>query len=174
MSFDPALANAPGALRVEEGSVAHGARLVTTVPLRAGQLVHRITGYEVTPQPTVYSIQVGPHAHADGLGPIAYLNHACDPSAAVDTEAMALIALRELGIGDELTFFYPSTEWEMSHPFVCRCGVPGCVRVVAGAKYLPADVLSRYFINRHVRELLLAAVSAPLPDPEPVEEPVPG
>ena len=156
-------------LRVEREG-AHGARLVTAVPLQAGQLVHRITGHEVRPTPTVYSIQVGVHAHIDGLGPAAYLNHSCAPSAAVDTEALALVALRDLDAGDELTFFYPSTEWAMSHPFLCGCGAPECVRVVAGAKYLPADVLGRYFINRHIRELLLAAVSAPLP----VAEAVPG
>jgi hypothetical protein len=152
-------------LRIERDE-AHGARLLTEAPLQAGQSIRCITDYRLTVQPTTHSIQVGPYAHVEGLGAMAYLNHSCAPSAAVDTGAMVLVALRALAAGDELTFFYPSTEWAMATPFVCRCGAPECVRVVAGAKYLSADVLSRYFINPHIRDLLLAAVSSRLPASE--------
>lgn len=155
-----------GALRVERGG-ARGARLLLEDACRAGRLLYRITDHTVAPRPTVYSIQIGPQAHVGGeaLGPLAFLNHACDPSAVFDAEALTLRARRDLAAGDELTFFYPSTEWDMDHPFACRCGAPQCVRVVAGAKYLSADVLGRYFVNPHVRALLLAAVSATPPVP---------
>lgn len=31
-------------------------------------------------------------------------------------------ALRDIQPGDELSFFYPSTEWEMAQGFECKCG----------------------------------------------------
>jgi hypothetical protein len=150
-------------LRIERDG-ACGARLLTERPFRAGQRILRLSDAALSPRPSTYTVQIGPDAHIDGsaLGDLAFLNHACDPSTVIDTEARVLLALRDLAPGDELTFFYPSTEWEMNHPFTCRCGAPQCIRLVAGAKFLPADVLGRYFINPHIRDLLLAAVSAPL------------
>ena len=62
-----------------------------------------------------------------------------------------VFALRDIAAGEELTCFYPSTEWDMVRPFVCGCGAPQCVRFVAGARYLSADVLGRNFVNAHIR-----------------------
>jgi hypothetical protein len=145
-------------LHVEQGSE-YGARLLIEVPRRAGELIHHLSDPTVRLTPSVYSIQVGPQTHVDDLGPLAYINHSCDPNTVFDAEALALRTLRDVEAGEELTFFYPSTEWDMHHPFVCRCAAPQCVRVVAGAKYLSADVLGRYFVNPHIRALLLQAVA---------------
>jgi hypothetical protein len=38
----------------------------------------------------------------------------------------------------------------MAHPFVCRCGTPRCLRLIAGAKYLALDTLGRYALSPHV------------------------
>ncbi|MDX1419485.1 MAG: SET domain-containing protein-lysine N-methyltransferase [Rubricoccaceae bacterium] len=157
---------ANGTIRVVQDPT-RGALLLTMRPLRAGQRVYTIKEFRVGPSPTVHSIQVGPGAHADGLGLVASLNHSCDPGLAVDTEAMVLVALRDHTAGEELTYFYPSTEWVMTNPFACHCGAPQCVGVVAGAKFLPAAVLGRYVVSPHVRDLLLAEVSAPLVVTEP-------
>lgn len=60
-------------------------------------------------------------------------------------------AAPDLAAGEELTFFYPSTEWEMDRPFICLCGSPSCVRLVAGAKHLAVETLGRYYINQHIQ-----------------------
>jgi hypothetical protein len=75
------------------------------------------------------------------------------------TRQLAVRAWSELKIGQKVTFFYPSTEWEMVRPFECLCSAPGCIRYVAGAKYLSLDLLGRYFINPHVRKLAAAALT---------------
>ena len=152
---------------------ARGARLLTERVFRAGQHILHIGDAAISARPSTYTVQVGLGVDGGGnaLGDLAFLNHACDPTTVFDTEARVLIALRDLAPGDELTFFYPSTEWEMNHPFVCRCGAPQCIRLVSGAKYLPADTLGRYFINPHIRALVLAAVAAPLPFPTPAVSP---
>ena len=48
--------------------------------------------------------------------------HSCAPSVVLDTVARTVVAAHDLAPGDEVTFFYPSTEWRMAEPFPCWCG----------------------------------------------------
>ncbi|MBI3242009.1 MAG: SET domain-containing protein-lysine N-methyltransferase [Chloroflexi bacterium] len=146
-------------IHVERGGSAYGARLITGEPYTRGQLIYRIEGYHLVRQPTYQTIQVGQDTHIEELGVLAYLNHSCQPNTIVDTTGLTITAARDIAVGEELTFFYPSTEWEMDRPFVCLCGAPQCVRLVAGAKYLSIDTLSRYFVNQHIREMAQASLA---------------
>jgi SET domain len=103
--------------------------------------------------PTRFTVQVGRARHVE-VGPFAFLNHACSPSVRIDTDRMLVLAARAIAAGDELTFFYPSTEWEMACPFVCRCGDPNCIGLVAGARFLPASVMGRHPVSGHIHSLL--------------------
>jgi hypothetical protein len=145
----------PDLLRVERGG-AYGARIAVRRAVEVGTLLARFAGFRRVAQPTTYSIQVAPDEHIDGLGRLRNLNHSCAPSAIVNTDALTLTAARDLAPGDEVTFFYPSTEWEMRTPFTCLCGRDACLGTISGARDLPADVLARYWLNRHIRELLAA------------------
>ncbi len=140
-------------LRVEEGA-AYGSRLVTTEPIRAGALVQRIEQPERLATPNYRTIQVSEDTHVDNLGPLAYLNHSCAPNTFVDAERLEVRALRDVRAGEELTLFYPATEWEMIQPFDCLCGAPDCIGRIAGASALPIEVLDRYRLSDHVRRLL--------------------
>ena len=142
-----------------EGSP-YGAQLVATQAIQAGELIYRITDYQVVDHPTYQTIQVGPHLHINDLGMLAYLNHSCAPNVIVDTRHMVCYAARDIVESGELNYFYPSTEWDMDRPFVCLCGAPSCLRLVFGARYLSLDVLSRHFINEHIREMALACLEA--------------
>ncbi|MFN7934475.1 MAG: SET domain-containing protein-lysine N-methyltransferase [Bryobacteraceae bacterium] len=96
-------------------------------------------------EPSVHSIQAGPSIHAEPRPfLLRYINHSCHPNVLFDIEAMVLRALRDIHPGDELSFFYPSTEWEMVQPFQCECGTPQCLRWIAGASAIPANILERY------------------------------
>jgi len=53
-----------------------------------------------------------------------------------------------------MTFFYPSSEWEMDQPFPCWCGAELCVKSIQGAKFLSKETMSRYFATKHIQELL--------------------
>ena len=140
-------------LRVETSAAAYGARLISDSPIPLGAVFFRIEDYRAVPEPTYQTIQIGVGRHIEELGVIAYLNHSCAPNVIVDTTRMECRAARDIRAGEELAFFYPSTEWNMDRPFVCLCGAPQCIRIVTGAKYLSLDTLSRYFINRHIREM---------------------
>jgi hypothetical protein len=139
-------------LKVAAGEGAYGARLITTEPIRAGEPFSGIERYRVVREATYQTIQIGRHEHVEELSVLAYMNHSCRPNVVVHTGHLRCYATRDVGAGDELTFFYPSTEWDMARPFVCRCGAPECIQLVAGARYLSLNVLSRYFVNQHIHQ----------------------
>ena len=63
-------------------------------------------------------------------------------------------SLRPLQAGEELTYFYPSTEWTMTQPFTCACGAVDCLGTIDGASTLSPDVLARYVLSPFVRRML--------------------
>jgi hypothetical protein len=118
-----------------------------------GEIICPLPCTSISNKPTQFTVQAGRYKHIE-VGPFASCNHSCDPNIVLDTTHMVIIAARNIAIGDELTFFYPSTEWEMAVPFICACGSPNCIHVVAGARYLAPAVLERYFLNQHIRRLI--------------------
>lgn len=148
--------------KVQHGASKAGAQLVTERSFGRGEIVALLENFAVVSHPTYQTIQIGPGEHIEGLGVIAYMNHSCDPNTHINTSTMAIVALRDIPAGEQLTFFYPSTEWELDRPFVCACGAPGCIGLVAGARFLPVSVLSRYFVNEHIRQMIVDALT-PLP-----------
>lgn len=138
------------AYRLEvEGGSERGTRLVTREAIPVGTQVASFAGAPRLAGPTRYTIQVSDTAHVEDLGLFLNLNHSCDPSVWVDTATLTAHTLRDLAPGDELTFFYPSTEWEMAAPFECLCGAERCLGQIVGAKDLPAEVKARYRMNGH-------------------------
>lgn len=56
--------------------------------------------------------------------------------------------------GEDITFFYPSTEWDMAQGFECSCGAADCLGQIRGAKYLTLKQLEdRGLVNEHIRAL---------------------
>jgi len=143
-----------------DGSVAtsKGVRLVSRKAFARCDAVWPLSGRLASQSERTIQVGATAHVEEDERG-LALLRHSCEPNVVVDTSALFMVfALRDIAAGEELTCFYPSTEWDMVRPFVCGCGAPQCVRFVAGARYLPANVLGRYFVNAHIRRLLTAAV----------------
>lgn len=120
-------------------------RLVTAERIGAGDEILEVEGVRRA-TPTRYSIQVGPDAHLDEMGPVNATNHSCDPSAFIDftdAERIVLRALRDLSAGDEVSIHYCATEWDMAAPFDCRCGAAGCLERVRGYRHLSDDEARR-------------------------------
>ena len=107
--------------------------------------------------PTYLTVQTGIEEHIH-LKPefLKFINHSCDPNVFFDTQNMRLIALKDIGPGDEFSFFYPSTEWDMAQPFECLCGSGKCLRNISGAAHMPADVLNNYLLTAFIQQQLAA------------------
>ena len=103
---------------------------------------------------TPKTIQIDEDRHLDtSTDPSRFLNHSCTPSTVVDVERFAVIALRDISPGDELTFNYLCTEWDMAGPFRCACGSPGCFGMIRGYRHL--DQTERAALAPHVLPFLL-------------------
>ena len=69
---------------------------------------------------------------------------------------LRVVADRDLKAGEDLSFFYPSTEWNMGKPFKCLCDAPKdvCLGQISGAEGVDREVLKKYQINPHIAEML--------------------
>ena len=98
---------------------------------------------------TRYSIQIGVDRHLDPdsrpngasgtTAPWKYLNHACDPNLEIDLDAMCFAARRDIDAGEELTFNYLTTEWDMASGFDCLCGSDRCFGTIRGFAHLSPE-----------------------------------
>ncbi|KAL1924111.1 uncharacterized protein VTP21DRAFT_7146 [Calcarisporiella thermophila] len=132
--------------------------LVATRNFAKGDLVASIT--TATPGPKRYTtVQVDKDKHIELNSDLVYMNHACDPTCFIDTQAMEVRAAKDIQAGEQLTFFYPSTEWDMDQPFQCWCKSAKCIGTVRGANSLPKSTLEQHFLNLHIKKLLDARES---------------
>jgi SET domain len=117
--------------------------LIAAKTLEAQEQIFYIEGVE-TATPSFASVQVGPNLHIDmepqidvtgqmDLYPWRFMNHSCDANCIILNRAV--FAQKRINPGDELTFDYNSTEYDMAEPFDCACGSPKCVRKVAGSRH---------------------------------------
>lgn len=107
---------------------------------------------------TFQTIQVGPDKHLLTDPLLALLNHSCEPNLIIDTENGLIYAQKDIYPGEELNYFYPSTEWDMARPFTCNCGSSKCIGYVQGALWTPVNILSSHFLNNHIVELIIANI----------------
>ena len=52
---------------------------------------------------------------------------------------LAFRSLRDILEGEEITFDYNSTEYDLSRPFRCLCGAERCLGYIRGYRYLTAN-----------------------------------
>jgi hypothetical protein len=147
----------PDRLHVVRSSKAFGSGAISLVDLPAGAVFAPIT--TATPGPKAWtSVQTGRDTHIELNSDLVYCNHSCAPSLNFDMAKMEVRVVddRPLRKGDALTFFYPSSEWEMDQPFRCTCGGGDgvCNGSISGAKTMPRARLARYWLNAHIDELL--------------------
>jgi hypothetical protein len=111
----------------------------------AGETICDFTAEKIIDSPTYLTVQIGDEKHII-LEPqfLQYINHSCTPNVFFDTHAMKLVALKDIQPGDELLYFYPSTEWSMTQPFECFCGTQQCLHHIQGAAFLSETEIGHY------------------------------
>ena len=120
-----------------------------------GELISNFTPGTISAEPTYLTVQVGIAKHIT-LQPefLQYINHSCVPNVFFDTSSMQLVALSRIEAGQELTFFYPSTEWKMTQAFQCYCGHSCCLGEIKGAAYLSKEAQERYRLTDFIQQQL--------------------
>ncbi len=133
--------------------------LQAAVSAAPGDVICSFAADEIQSFASYLTVQTGASKHIT-LKPqfLQYINHSCAPNVFFNTTTMELVCIKKIQPGDEFTFFYPSTEWEMAQPFVCNCGSPACLQLINGASHLSVETLSKYkltdFIRQQVRQKL--------------------
>ena len=129
--------------------------LYTKRAFRADEVIVEFAARQVHSNPNYLTIQIGEDRHIELLPEyLECTNHSCDPNCFFDTASMRLISTKPIEEGDELTFFYPSTEWEMDRAFQCTCGSSNCIGLIQGAKYLTDDKLRQYRLTDFIEQKL--------------------
>ncbi|KAK1922020.1 hypothetical protein DB88DRAFT_496863 [Papiliotrema laurentii] len=121
-----------------------------------------LTNLSQAPAKAYSSVQYGPkaHEHFELNSDLLFMNHSCSPSVYMSLprgrpDQWAIVAGEKgLKAGEPVTFFYPSTEWDMAQGFTCSCGSDQCLGEINGAKYLTLEQLEqRGLVNDHIRAL---------------------
>jgi hypothetical protein len=126
------------------------------VDFMPGDTISAFTGKEVLNQPNYLTVQLNEQEHIM-LAPefLQYINHSCKPNVFFDTTKMVVTCLHPIEVGEELTFFYPSTEWSMSQGFTCDCKTKECLGSIQGAAHLQPNVLQRYNLSDYIKTKLV-------------------
>jgi len=92
----------------------------------------------------------------------ALFNHSCDPNCGFDpTDSNAVVAIRPINIGEELTYDYHllETEGSLIRGLACKCEAPSCVGRLMFDRYREEDFQKRFYdymtpyLKSRVREL---------------------
>ncbi len=127
--------------------------LFSTQRFSPGEQIALFSAGTIGAEPTYLTVQVDTNKHIT-LDPefLQYINHSCDPNVFFNTSTMELVALKEIGPEEEMTFFYPSTEWQMIQSFNCYCGSPVCIGEIRGAAFLTEEQWKQYRLTDFIQQ----------------------
>ena len=144
-----------GFAEVREDTASLAKSLHSVINFSKGDVICQFGAAAILKTPTYLTVQVGIDEHIH-LKPdfLKFTNHSCDPNVFFDTRSMEFVALKDIKPGDEFTFFYPSTEWDMAQPFECMCGSKCCLKHISGAAHMDPEILKNYKLTTFIQQQL--------------------
>lgn len=137
---------------VRESSSSGSKSVHARVDLTAGQILSKFAAKQILARPNYLTVQIAQSQHIM-LAPewLQYINHSCQTNVFFDTCKQEVILLEAIEAGEEITFFYPSTEWSMSQGFDCLCQSKNCLGKIQGAQFLSPEILARYRLSDYIQ-----------------------
>ena len=100
-------------MKIAESNMVDGKGLFSTECVNTGGIVFTLSG-EIFDHPTRESIHIGNNIHIyDEYG--IFINHSFTPSCFIQNKNV--VALKDIVVGDEITFNYNDSEINMANPF---------------------------------------------------------
>lgn len=122
-----------------------GKGLIATAKILKDETAVVFEGTEIiTPNTSIYDLQLGDERYLVLEGPCRFVNHSCVPNTGFKNDRV-LVAIRDILPGEEVTLDYGMAEFELYRPFYCECGKPSCREYVEGFVTLPKHLMRRYF-----------------------------
>lgn len=130
--------------RIAVAQKAQQYHVLAVLPIAAGEAIVEIDG-DVTDRPSRFSVQIDDASHIEVAAgedlatsiersPWRFLNHSCAPNAAI--RGRQVVATAAIAAGEEITFDYNTTEFDLAAPFACHCGAGGCLGSIRGFVHL--------------------------------------
>jgi D-alanine-D-alanine ligase len=149
----------------ERALCAHGESVGAKEEIPKGTPLLRISGSSLK-APDRQTIQIEDGCHISSQGALwGQINHSCAPNCFIDFDSWAFCAARKIEAGEELSYNYLTTEWELAAPFRCACGAASCHGMIAGFKYLKPSQQEdlSYFCSPYLLRQLFEAAPLRLP-----------
>ncbi len=165
----------PAARLFRVGETHLGRAVFAAVPFAAGERIYKFTGKLVRADrlpadmtgPRDHYVQVAPDEYLGPSGRIDDLiNHSCAPNAGVryGEDGVALIAVRDIAVGEEITWDYSTTLADGNWHMICQCRSPDCRRVIGNFDTLPVERQAWYrerdLVAPYLREVTKGEVAA--------------
>lgn len=108
-----------------------------------------------------YSLQVEDNHYLVSLSdcePPDYVNHSCAPNSGLSGQ-ITLVAMRDIGPGEEITYDYAMSDGSNYDEFTCGCGTVHCRGRVSGDDWRRAELWERYdgyfspYLQRRIQAL---------------------
>ena len=97
-----------------------------------------------------------------------WVNHCCEPNAGLRGQ-VALVAMRDIEAGEEITYDYAMSDGSAYDCFDCRCGAERCRGRVGGDDWMLEELWERYrgyfspYLQARIEELQAARAAAARP-----------
>lgn len=137
-----------GILQIEQTPNNKGLGLFASRDFSAGDLVMSSKPAVTTTTRDSHTVQIDWDRHILMDLPSVLINHSCDANVGIynnsTNDAYDFWAIRPIAEGDELTWDYEASEWELSTPFDCGCGSANCRKRLRGFKDTGDIIRQRY------------------------------
>ena len=123
-----------------------------------------VSGEELNGMPQTvrrYSLQVEENQYLVSLSdcePPDYVNHSCSPNSGLSGQ-ITLVAMRDIEVGEEITYDYAMSDGSPYDEFSCSCGSAHCRGRVSGEDWRRSDLWRRYsgYFSPYLQRRILAA-----------------
>lgn len=113
-----------------------GRKAVANVALKAGTVINTFQT-PVLNRPTMHTVQFDEHIHVAPTDGAEFISHWCEDTntrivVAEDRQSAQFVTTCDIEPGQDLSFNYNTTEWDMNSTFFCAC--PSCVASQSGPR----------------------------------------
>jgi|GEM_PF-1462816 len=141
--------NTKEALQLVE-TQAVGLKAVARNDLLRGTIIN-VFRSPILSSPTMHTVMLDEATHVAPTEGAECISHACDATNTriiihEDRKGASFVVTEDVAAGEDLTFNYNTTEWDMNSPFTCQCAAckqKGFPTVVRGFKHLSLEERSR-------------------------------
>lgn len=140
-----------------------GKGVFTKIPFKKGDTVLKFERPILRPnrqaKATAIQLDYDLYLDTDPIEVRDFLNHECSPNCKIDVTKLELVAVKEIDEGEEITFNYCTTEFDLlakNESFTCLCDSAECLGVINGFYHLTSeqktkikDLLIPYLLEKY-------------------------